>query len=202
MTPLDDCDDSQLIDSARDGNLAAFDELVRRYQTVAFRTAWLITGNAADAEDVAQDAFVKAWRALDRFDRQRGLRALARRSGQATGEFRPWLLTIVANEARNRRRSVGRRRESPFDPAVFDLQASGESPSTVIERQTDAEGLVSALNALPERDRLAIELRYVLDLNEAEMAAVLGVERGTVKSRLSRALTRLRASLEAGELDP
>src|ERR671928_2125569 len=84
-----------LIDRAQRGDEEAYAELVQQYQGLAFRTAYLLTGSAADAEDAAQDAFVKAWRALGRF--RRG------------APFRPWLLQIVTNEARNRRRSAGRR---------------------------------------------------------------------------------------------
>src|SRR5438093_1510775 len=88
-------DDSELISRAQRGDAAAYEEIVERYQQVAFRTAYVITGSAADAEDAAQEGFVKAYRALGRF--------------RAGAEWRPWLLRIVANEARNRVRSSGRR---------------------------------------------------------------------------------------------
>ena len=90
--PLDETD---LIGRAKRGDTHAYEELVYAHQGIAFRTAYVIAGNAADAEEAAQDGFVKAWRALGRF-----------REG---APFRPWLLQIVANEARNRRRSAGRR---------------------------------------------------------------------------------------------
>jgi DNA-directed RNA polymerase specialized sigma24 family protein len=89
-------DDSELVERARAGDLSAYEALIRRYQEVAFRTAYLITGEVADAEEVAQDALVKAHRALSRF-----------RPGAL---FRPWLLQIVANEARNRRKAQAPRR--------------------------------------------------------------------------------------------
>src|SRR5467141_4799396 len=88
-------DDSVLIARAQRGDTAAYEEIVQRYQQVAFRTAYVITGSAADAEDAAQEGFVKAYRALATF-----------RSG---AEPRPWLLRIVANEAHNRVRCAGRR---------------------------------------------------------------------------------------------
>jgi RNA polymerase sigma factor (sigma-70 family) len=91
-----------LVERARRGNLAAFEALVLAYQSLAFHTAFVIAGNAADAEEAAQDAFVKAHRALGRF-----------RSGEP---FRPWLLTIVANEARNRRRAAAGAQPSPCAP--------------------------------------------------------------------------------------
>src|SRR5206468_4379378 len=84
-----------LVSRAKRGDDDAYEQLVTVYQGIAFRTAYLIAGDAADAEEAAQDAFVKAYRALWRF-----------RPG---APFRPWLLQIVANEARNRRRSAGRR---------------------------------------------------------------------------------------------
>ena len=154
--------------------------LVRTHQDVAFRTAWLVTGSAAEAEDAAQDAFVKAWKALPRF--RRG------------APFRPWLLAIVANEARNRRRSAGRR-AAVEERAELPLADPG--PEAAALAGADRARVVDALRSLHEDDRLAIACRYFLDLSEEEMAAALGVRRGTVKSRLSRALERLRAELEA-----
>jgi len=91
--------DTDLIARARSGDDHAFGMLVARHQTVAFRTAYVICGEAADAEDAAQEAFIKARAAIGRF--------------RPEAPFRPWLLTIVANEARNRRRAAGRRRALP-----------------------------------------------------------------------------------------
>ena len=181
-------EESALIEQARQRNVAAYEVLVRRYQDLAFRTAYLITREAAEAEDAAQEAFVKAYYALPRF-----------RSGAA---FRPWLLTIVANEARNRRVAATRRGALALraaDTATSPTTApSPEVAALAGERQA---WLLAALDALREEDRLVIAYRYFLDLSEAEMAAVLNCARGTVKSRLSRALARLRAALipPAGE---
>ncbi len=159
----------------------AYEELVRRYQDVAVRTAWVIAPDG-DAEDAAQEAFVKAWAALGRF--------------RAGSPFRPWLLRIVANEARNRRRASGRR-------MGLALRATGDRPSddaapspeaAVLDHELAAE-LLAAVNALRDEDREVIGARYFLDLSEAEAAEALGIPRGTVKSRLSRALGRLRAGL-------
>jgi RNA polymerase sigma factor (sigma-70 family) len=172
-----------LVERARRGDARAFEELVAMHAQIAFRTAYLITGSAADAEDAAQEGFVKAWRALWRF-----------RPG---AEFRPWLLKIVANEARNRRRSVGRRAGLVLRAA---REVSGEaapSPEATLVDAERREALLEAVAALPEPARLAIACRYFLDLSEDETAAVLGVRRGTVKSRTARGLERLRA--EVGE---
>jgi RNA polymerase sigma-70 factor (ECF subfamily) len=178
-------DDAGLIELAQHGDVRAYGELVERYREVAFRTAYLIARNAADAEDAAQDAFVKAYYALDRF--------------RSPEPFRPWILRIVSNEARNRRRSAGRRerlalrlseRRGPGDAAP--------SPDAAAIADESRATLLAAIETLPERDRLVIGYRYLLDLSEAETAVTLGVRPGTVKSRLSRALERLRAALPAG----
>ena len=144
------------------------------YQGVAFRTAYLLTGSAADAEDAAQAGFVKAWSALSRF-----------RTG---AEFRPWLLRIVANEAHNRRRS-SKRRESLRLRAVA-AEVSGDavpSPEAAAVERDRRVMLLDAVNQLPERDRDVLACRYFLELSEEETAQVLGVRRGTVKSRTARA---------------
>ncbi|MBD0347534.1 MAG: RNA polymerase sigma factor, partial [Thermoleophilia bacterium] len=137
----------------------------------------------ADAEEAAQDGFLKAYRALGRF-----------RSG---APFRPWLLEIVGNEARNRRRSAGRRERLALRVAAESLSGdAAPSPEGMLlatERRTE---LLAAVNALRDEDRLAIGCRYFLDLSEEETAAALGWPRGTVKSRLSRALERLRERME------
>jgi RNA polymerase sigma factor (sigma-70 family) len=167
--------EEELIARARRGDTAAYASLVRLHQDVAFRTAMLITGHPQDAEEAAQDGFLKAWRALGRF-----------REGEP---LRPWLLTIVANEARNRRRAAGRREQLALRVAsAAVVAAAGEEELDAIAH----DDLAAALGRLRPDDRLVLGCRYVLDLSEAETAAALGVARGTVKSRLSRALGRLR----------
>lgn len=184
--------EQEMVERARTGDAHAYAQLVREHQEVAFRTAYLITGDAADAEEAAQDGFVKAYAALDRF-----------RPGEP---LRPWLLTIVANEARNRRTAAGRRtrlwqrvavEQPPDDPFV-----GAPSPEAVLLSGERRERLLAALSTLREDDRRVIVCRYVLDLSERETAVVLDCRRGTVKSRLSRALERLRAELgEEGDGD-
>ena len=155
---------------------------MRGYQEVAFRTAYLITGDASEAEDATQEAFVKAYRALGRF-----------RSG---APFRPWLLTIVANEARNQRRSTARR-AGLFHKVVREgrIEDDPPSPDAAALAAERREELLEALGGLREEARLAIACRYFLGLSEAETAAALGCARGTVKSRLSRALKSLRTEM-------
>ena len=179
-------EERELVERARRGSEAAYSTLVERYQGIAFRTAYLLTGGAAEAEDAAQDAFVKAWYALGRF-----------RPG---APFRPWLLQIVANEARNRRRSAGRR--STLALRASASAPSGEaapSPEAALITREERGALLAAVNELREDDRLVIACRYFLELSEQETAAALSVRKGTVKSRTSRALARLHAKLEAGD---
>ncbi len=175
-------EDQQLIARARAGDGGAFSQLVQQHQELAFRTAYLIVGDAAEAEDAAQDGFLKAYRALSRF--------------RPDAPFRPWLLEIVANQARNHRRAAGRRAHMALRAAV--TSASGEgaaSPEMAALDQEQRRRLLEAVDGLRDQERLVVAGRYFLDLSEAELAAVLSCPRGTVKSRLSRALARLRERL-------
>ena len=177
-------EESDLVERARRGDVVAYEELVHRYQGIAIRIAYLNVGDAAEAEDAAQEGFVKAYRALGRF-----------RAGQP---FRPWLVRIVANEARNRRRSSGRRAALALRAAMQD--PSGEaapSPEGALLAREERTALLAAVNELREDDRLVIACRYFLELSEEETAAALGLRPGTVKSRTSRALDRLRAQIGA-----
>ncbi len=177
--------DGELFARAQRGNQAAYEEIVERYQQVAFRTAYVITGSAADAEDAAQEGFVKAYRALATF-----------RPG---AEPRPWLLRIVANEARNRVRSAGRRRHLELRVAErFRPGDAGPSPEAAAVASEDHTWLLGLVNQLSDEDRLVVSTRYLLELSGEETAAALGIPEGTVKSRLSRALTRLRRRIEDG----
>jgi RNA polymerase sigma-70 factor (ECF subfamily) len=177
-------EEAELVEAARRGDIDAYEKLVQRYQEIAFRTAYLIAG--ADAEDAAQEAFVKAYYALARF-----------RPG---APFRPWLLRIVSNEARNRRRSSRRRTELAL--RLSEDRRAGDaapSPEAAILAREQQEGLLFALKSLRESDRLLIAYRYFFDFSEREMAEALGLARGTVKSRLSRALGRLRDAFDYSE---
>ena len=175
--------ETELVERAKRGDVGAYEQLMEAHQGLAFRTAYLITGSAADAEEAAQDGFVKAFYALNRF---------------RTGEpLRPWLLRIVANEARNRRRSAGRRAQLALRAA--EERPSGDaapSPEASLLAGESRAALLEAVNRLPEEQRLAIAYRYFLELSEEETAAALGCRRGTVKSRVSRGLERLRQEVE------
>jgi RNA polymerase sigma factor (sigma-70 family) len=157
--------------------------LAERYQPVAFQLACLIARDPREAEDVTQDAWLKAYVAMPRFDDQ--------------AAFRPWLLQIVANEARNRRRSAGRRAHLAARVAAAESgqDAFVASPEVITLAHEERRQVLAEVAALREEDRVAIAGRYFLDLTEAEIADLLGCARGTVKSRLSRSLERLRRRL-------
>jgi RNA polymerase sigma factor (sigma-70 family) len=175
--------EAELVEQAKRGEPSAYEVLVQRHQEIAFRTAYLVTGSAAEAEDAAQDAFVKAYRALGRF-----------RSG---APFRPWLLQIVVNEARNRRRSAGRREHLALR-AADEPSSGGAAPSPEVELLANERRarLLGALAELREDDRDVVVCRHLLGLSEEETSTALALPVGTVKSRLSRALARMRAALE------
>ena len=173
--------DDELIRRALAGDRDSYGMLVRRHQEVAFRTAYALCGDAAEAEDATQDAFVKAHGALKRF-----------RPG---APWRPWLLAIVANEARNRRRAAGRREHLALRVARRPAPAHAEAAETVVLVHAEQERLAAALGRLDPPHRDVVVLRHVLGLSEAECAAALDVRPGTVKSRLSRALDHLREDL-------
>src|SRR5213082_2759532 len=155
-------EDAELFARAQRGDIDAYEEIVQRYQQLAFRTAYVITRSAAEAEDAAQDAFVKAYRALASF-----------RSG---AEPRPWLLRIVANEARNRARSAARRHQ--LELRLFEGFRPGDaapSPEAAAVAAEDRRMLLAQVNQLSEGDRLVIASRYFLDLSGEETAAALRI---------------------------
>jgi RNA polymerase sigma-70 factor (ECF subfamily) len=173
-------DETALLARAKRGDTAAYEELVRIHQDIAFRTACVITRNPADAEEAAQDGFVKAYRALGRF-----------REG---APFRPWLLRIVANEARNRRRAAGRRAHL-WERAAAEHEVSGgaaPSPEAAVVSAERRGLLLDALAGMREEDRAVLTCRFVVGLSEQETSSALGLRHGTVKSRTARALARLR----------
>jgi RNA polymerase sigma factor (sigma-70 family) len=167
-------DDSSLLEQAAEGSHDALGTLYERYWPLAWQWAFLATGSRARADDLAQEAFVRAFGALDRFDPQR--------------PFGPWLKRILVNKAiddsrRERRMRVG-------DEWMGELRAA---PDDVAEASDE---IVAAVRALAPARREVIVLHYWLDLAVDEIAALLGLPFGTVASRLSRALADLRVSIE------
>lgn len=171
-------DDSSLIEQAASGSPDAVAQLYERYWPLAWQWAYLVTGSRTRADDLAQDAVVRAFDALDRFDPQR--------------PFGPWLKRILVNKAiddsrRDRRLRLG-------DEWLSELKAVPD------ETFSASEEVVAAVRALPAPRREVIVLHYWLDLAVDEVAALLGLPFGTVASRLSRALRDLRVALEVGNV--
>ncbi len=164
----------------RSGDRAAFAILVRRHGGIARRTAAML-GAGADTDDVVQEAFVKAYRALGSF--------------RVDARFRPWLLRIVANETRNARRAAGRRAARESAGALLLPPLADPGADDTAHTQEDLEQFRVQVMSLPEPQRLVIACRFLLDLDEAQTAQVLGLSRGTVKSRTHRGLARLRDAL-------
>jgi RNA polymerase sigma-70 factor, ECF subfamily len=164
----------QLVREAQGGSGAAMAQLYSAHWRAAYRTAYLVVHNAAAAEDIAQDAFLAAVDALDRFDRRR--------------PFAPWLHRIVVNRALDwaRREALRRkvnRPESVFEPLPPPEEIGGE--------------LMAALKELPAEQRAVVVLRHLLEYTPGEIAGMLDLPRGTVNSRLRRGLDRLRDVAEA-----
>ncbi|MBI5668889.1 MAG: sigma-70 family RNA polymerase sigma factor [Chloroflexi bacterium] len=173
--------EADLIHRARRGDGAAWETLVQSHQEAVFRLAYLLLGDAGDAEDVAQETFIRAFRFLAQFDTSR--------------RWRPWLFSIAANLARNRRRAAGRyfahlRRFAYHSPDNI------TDPEREAARHSNAQALWQAIRQLDPADQEIIYLRYFLELSVDETAEALHVAAGTVKSRLHRALKRLRDQVE------
>ncbi len=173
-------DEATVIARVRAGDPEAYAQLVRAHTAIAIRAARAL-GAGADAEDVVQQAFFKAYCSLGRF-----------RDGSA---FRPWLLSIVANETRNTVRTAARQRtlagrEAAYAEAEPLIPESADPAVAAVETERRT-ALLSALERLSEDHRLVVTYRYLLEMDEPETAEALGWPRGTVKSRLSRALRKL-----------
>jgi RNA polymerase sigma-70 factor, ECF subfamily len=174
-------DDGAMVAAALKGDSASFGALVERYQQPAFRAAYVLLRDAPAAEDVAQEAFVRAYRQLKTFRRD--------------APFRPWLLRIVTNLALNELRARSRRgglvdRLGRSSPRV------AEAPAAAVEAADESAAVLRAMEELPPDDRVVLHLRYFLELPEREIAATIGRPAGTVKSRLHRASARLRQIIE------
>jgi RNA polymerase sigma-70 factor (ECF subfamily) len=174
-------DESTLIRHAANGDAAAWEPLVLAHQEAVFRLSYLLLGDPDDAEDIAQETFLRAWNHLKRFDTARPLR--------------PWLLSIASNLASNRRRSAGRYL-SALTRAFRNEPASSASIEEKSTRRMEASHLRKAVQTLSVPDQQIVYLRYFLDLSVAETAEILKIAEGTVKSRLSRALDRLRGIIQ------
>lgn len=169
-------DETFLLARARQGDLPAFEEVVRRYQRRVYGVALRIVRSHALADDVAQEAFVKAWRSLDRFELGR--------------PFGPWICRIAANQAVNHVRSP-RSREDPLPEGHAEVRASQGSPLDAVLDREAQQVLDAALETLPAEQRAVFVLRAVEEMSYAEIAETLGLSPGTVMSRLFRAREKL-----------
>lgn len=180
-------DEGAVIARVRAGEAEAYAELVRAFTGLALRAA-VALGAGADAEDVVQQAFFKAYCSLGRF-----------KDGSA---FKPWLLSIVANETRNTVRSAVRQRSLVGREAALaeaePLIPESADPAVAALRDERRTALLAALDRLSEEHRLVVTYRYLLEMDETETAEALGWPRGTVKSRLNRALRKLERLLPQG----
>ena len=172
--------EQELVRRARAGNRAALEELLDAHAAQAYRVALHILGNKADAEDATQNAFVKAFTQLGRFEER--------------SSFATWLLRIVTRESLNLQRS--QRTRLAFWRRQAQASDSQEAVESVVEIRAEHRDLWRALNRLKTIDRVVLTLSYFLDMTEAEAAETLGIKRGAVKKRKHTALRRLRALVE------
>ena len=171
--------ETEQIIQARQGNQTAWEALMRAHQEPVFRLAYLLLGDPDEAEDITQETFLRAYKSLAGFDTERPLR--------------PWLLRIASNLAHNRHRSFGR-----YISALtrFAQQDPSRIESTIPNPEDNGQALWQAVRRMTKPFQEVVYLRYFLEMSENEMADVLEVPAGTVKSRLHRALSRLRGIIE------
>ncbi len=178
--------EARLIFDAVHGDQAAWEVLMRMHQEPVFRFAYLMCGDPDEADDIAQETFIRAFRALERFDLDRPMR--------------PWLLSIAANLAHNRYRSLSRYlnalKSLGRSETVAQELAAHERVEEIGEGHWQAQSLRQAVQRLGDKDRQIIYLRYFLELSTEEVAIIIGIPTGTVKSRLHRAVNRLREIIE------
>lgn len=166
---------------ARSGDEAALNRLVARHHETAYRVALGILGDPEHAADAAQDGFLKAVRGLAAF--------------RGDAQFRTWLLSIVANEAKGQWRRLGRRRESALDdvPAVPDGQVAADD---AIVRAEEADRARNLLAGLPEKQRLAVQLRVDEGLSFKEVGEIIGSSEGAARVNYHHGIRRLRELME------
>jgi RNA polymerase sigma-70 factor (ECF subfamily) len=157
------------------------DELVVRHQAVVYRVTLGIVGDSDEASDATQDAFLRAFNALDRF------------RGEA--RFRTWLLTIASNVARGMLRKRDRRRERPMDDAS-QIPDEGPDAASDLARTGEAERVKALLSKLPEKQRLAVELRTQDGLSFREVGEIIGSSEGAARVNYHHGIRRLREMLE------
>lgn len=183
-------DEADLVRAAQAGDAAAFTEIVRRYQRAVHRVAYGLTRNPSDADDLAQETFVRAWRALGGF-----------RAGEP---LYPWLARIAVNLTYSLFRRRKRRPEAPIEPLIEAGRqwAADDDPARDAAESEQRERLEASFAELTPEHRAVLVLRVVEGLSYEEIAHSLGVPTGTVMSRLSRARAELKARLQARSGEP
>ncbi len=181
---LEPGEEAHLVRAAQSGDADAFGQIVRRYQRAIYRVAYGLTRNASDADDLAQETFVRAWQAIGRF-----------RAGEP---LYPWLARIAMNQAMSLFRRRKRRPETALEPLIEAGRqwGGGEDPADQAADREHAAHLEAALAELTHEHQAVLVLRAVEGLSYEEIANVLGVPAGTVMSRLSRARAELRERLK------
>ncbi len=176
-----DPSDLELVQAGRDGDESALGLLVRRHHAAAFRVAVSLVKEDDVAQDVVQDAFMKAFRALDGF--------------RGDAAFRTWLLTITANEARGALRRRGRRKESALDDAI-EVQSGDPSPATAAIQSVEAERARRKLEELPDKQRMSVSLRIEEGLSFKEIGEIIGSSEGAARVNYFHGIRRLRELME------
>lgn len=171
-------DETELAARAAGGDAEAFGNLVALHAPMARRVAYAVLEDSEDADDAAQEGFLSAWQAIGRYDSKRA--------------FRPWLMQIVVNAAKDLRR---RRRVRAADPLDHVAAASRDDPARDVGAMDLGERLKGALATLPERQRLAVVLFDAEGYSQAEIATLLGIPEGTVKSDVFHGRRALRKVL-------
>ena len=169
-----------LLSRARSSDSEAFGELVEHYRDSVYRLAYRMCGNAHDADEAAQEAFVAAWRALPNF------------RGEA--KFATWLYRLTTNAAIDLMRREKRHSAADID-ALPEMPDESDSPQQQVERTEQQEAVQQALSSLREEYREVLLLRYMQEMDYAEIAAALHLPEGTVKSRINRAKSALKTAL-------
>lgn len=172
--------DIVLVRRCQAGDEEAFGQLFEQYKNLVYRTAYLMTGTAADAEDILQDVFLQVYRSLDSYDSTRG-------------SLGTWLHRVTVNRCLNWRRG----RHVADDLESVEGQA-GESVGSPAESLTDRDSVRRALGGLSDKLRVVVVLRHYWGLSYAEIAEMLNLPLGTVKSRLNLAMQQMQDQLEPG----
>jgi RNA polymerase sigma-70 factor, ECF subfamily len=181
-------DERDAVRRCQDGDASAFELIVERYGSLLTGTAYLMLRDRGEAEDAVQDAFVSSWRGIGTFDSARPLR--------------PWLVRVLVNEVLQRQRRKALPVAAAGEARLAGLVSGEVGPERAAEGAWEREEMAAALARLPGEAARVVVLRYFSELSNSEVGEVLGVPEGTVKSRLHRALGRLREELTGSELAP